>query len=308
MRARKLILVDDNISLAQRIEEILKIKKFQILKANNGVEGIRAVLRYHPDALVINGDMEYLNGVQMVKLLGAIGLNFPTLIVTKSEIPGEQILAASKSLFQCPTDRVESDLSPLFDELLIKHKKSYRDISYSLSQGEFMGLLARSDRKRILVVADPSLRKILSNELNLSGLYELYFACNGEDALYKSVFFQPDLILSEIDFQEGNGIQLAQNLYILGHPFPIIFISERNDMETITRIKKIDGIQGYFLKNEVVNNLKLLHQRLEDVFNLSGEEKERLRESYRVMEPEKLQISKTSSENIDFQSWIEDLE
>ncbi len=308
LKARKLVLVDDNQASMERIEKILQTGENQILKAGNGVEGIRLVLRYHPDALIINQDMKYLNGLQMINLLNAIGLILPVLLVNKEEIPEKQLQAISKTLVQCSSNALESDLNPLIDELLVVHKKSYRDISYSLSQGEFMELLARSDRKKILIVTEPFLRKTLIDELTLLGIYELYFAYNGEDALYKSVFFQPDLILSEIDFPEGDGIQLAQNLYILGHPFPIIFISERSDMETITRVKKLDGIQGYLLKNELIKNLEVLHQHLDGVFNLSDEEKERMQKSYRIMEPKKLQISKSSSENIDYKSWLDDLE
>ncbi|MCP4296297.1 MAG: response regulator [Proteobacteria bacterium] len=308
IKARILILVDDNQSSMDRIVKILQTGENQILKAGNGVEGIRSILRYHPDALIINQDMEYLDGLQMVKLLNAIGISLPVLLVNKEEKPEKRLLGTLKSQVQSSINKLASDLNPLIDELLEVHKKSYRDISYSLSQSEFMGLLARSDRKKILIVTEPFLRKTLIDELTLLGTYELYFAYNVEDALYKSVFFQPDLILSEIDFSEGDGIQLAQNLYILGHPFPIIFISERSDMDTITRVKKLDGIQGYLLKNELIKNIDLLHQHLDGVFNLSKEEKERVEKSYRIMEPEKLQISKSSSENIDFKFWLDDLE
>jgi len=308
MRIKKLILMDNNPSQIQSIESILGHKNIQVIKANNGVAGIRSVLKYHPDILIINYDMPYLNGLQVTKLLNAIGFNLPTLLLTNTQSVELKETNPSTSLYYCSADKVELKLSPLIDKLLNSNRKSYRDISYTLSQKEFMGLLAESDRKKILIVAEPVLRHMLIEELNATGLYELYFAFNGDEALYKSVFFQPDLILSEIDFQEGNGIQLAQRLYILGHPFPIIFISERNDMNTITKIKKLEGIQGYLLKNEVEKNLNILVQRLNDVFNLSESEKKHLQDNYRKMEPEKLQVSKVNSGNIDFQSWIDDLD
>ncbi|PCI29800.1 MAG: hypothetical protein COB67_03375 [SAR324 cluster bacterium] len=307
MRTRNLLIIDDDVSIRGLIEATLKPIGYQAIHAENGVDGIRKILRFHPELVTLDMMMPHLDGIQLMALLKSMHLEVPTILLTVNEALVEKINKFSQHSFFCPKSDLRKRLLPLAQKLLSDRPRSFKDITYTLSQEEFMGLLSRSDRKKILIVAEGQTWNQLKRRLMVLEIYELYHALNSEEALFKSIFIQPDLILSEIDLPQGDGIQLAENLYILGHPFPIIYISDRNDVATVNRAKGIEGIQGYLLRKEVLRQPILLHNRVEAALNISQIEKEQLKAQYQAIDPQKLKLPAKSSEHIDFQSWLSDL-
>ncbi len=151
-----------------------------------------------------------------------------------------------------------------------------------------MGYWVNRIEKKILIITDNRTLHLIQSVFKELDLYELYFAPNGQEAIFKAVMTQPDLILCDIETPEIDGISLARILYILGHPFPLAFLSESSDVDIIKKASKLEGIKGFLLKSEITRNENLLKERIESILQISDEDKKALRASYETIDLEKI--------------------
>ena len=61
----KILVVDDERSIADTLAEILEMSGFQVAKAYGGWEALEAVARFHPDYLLSDVLMPRMNGVEL---------------------------------------------------------------------------------------------------------------------------------------------------------------------------------------------------------------------------------------------------
>lgn len=79
--------------------------------------------------------------------------------------------------------------------------------------------------RRILVVDDdPQVRRGLSRALHQSG-YEVVEAANGREAMAILRQDPPDLVITDINMPEMDGIEIINELRAAGTPVPVIAIS-----------------------------------------------------------------------------------
>ena len=166
--------------------------------------------------------------------------------------------------------------------------RNFSDIDYTLNSKEIFGLLGKSDRKKILIVTDPKTQEMVLTMFSDSDLYELYFAPDGQEAVFKAVMVRPDLIVSDLELPDFDGIMLARILYILGHPFPLVFLSDKSDKKTITKASKLEGIKGFLLKSEIKKDHRFIQNRIEGILDVSDADKARLQASYETIDIEKI--------------------
>jgi len=63
----KVLVVDDDPFLADTIQEILINDGFEVMSANDGVEGYSAYLLFQPDVVITDIQMPRKNGLEMMK-------------------------------------------------------------------------------------------------------------------------------------------------------------------------------------------------------------------------------------------------
>ena len=63
----KILLVEDEATLAVIIRDTLKSQDFEVLTADNGEQGLQMVFREHPDVVVADMMMPNMDGFEMVR-------------------------------------------------------------------------------------------------------------------------------------------------------------------------------------------------------------------------------------------------
>lgn len=289
---KKIVIVDDSPTARKVIERLLEPMEMEVIHGVNGVDGIRKILRHHPDLVTMDLNMPILNGVMTLRLLKLLELRVPVILVA-----GEPLAASYHEQFPCIFDvcmkvELREHLLKMARQAVTEVKRSYSDVDYTFTQNEFKNLVSESGRKRILIVDDSkTMRDVIKSHLSYSGIYEIFFAENGREGLLKAVMIQPDLILSDVEMPEVDGITMAQSLYILGWPLPLAFISSLNDKATIDRALNLKGIQGYLIKHEVLNDGVSFRNRVEKMLNILPSEKQLIRKSYQEIDLKRLDAS-----------------
>jgi PAS domain S-box-containing protein len=101
--------------------------------------------------------------------------------------------------------------------------------------------------KKILLVEDEEITAlIISNSLRKFH-YEVYHACNGEQALRFLTQQQIDLIIMDIDLGNEDGTKLAKNI-LKSYNIPILFHSSHTEPEIVKKTEDITSY-GYVVKN-----------------------------------------------------------
>ncbi|MFH2133157.1 MAG: response regulator [bacterium] len=287
---RTILIIDDEKDSRELIARLLAPLECRIIQAANGIEGVRMALSFHPDLITVDVMMPHLNGLNMMKIFTLMKLQIPSIFVTVKTDMERYIDHFPSIVSVCTKDQLQTRLLEMVKVTLEQqHERMFNDIKYRLNKKEIFGLLGKSDRSKILIVSDTLTREMVLTMLSESELYELYFAPDGQEAIFKAVMIRPDLILSDLELKEIDGIMLARILYILGHPFPLVFLSGKSDMETIKKASKLEGIQGFLLKAEIRRDHKLLQQRIESILNISDADKARLQASYETIDVEKIE-------------------
>jgi len=286
---RTILIIDDEKDSRELIAHLLEPLEYRIIHASNGIEGVRMALHFHPDLITVDVNMPHLNGLNMMKIFNLMKLKIPSIFVTVQTDMEKYVDLFSSIITVCPKDQLQENLFNLVKMILEQHKeREFNDVKYALSSKEIFGLLGKSDRKKILIVSDTLTRELILTMFGDSELYEIYFAPDGQEAVFKAVMIRPDLIVSDLDLPDFDGIMLARILYILGHPFPLVFLSDKSDKETITKASKLGGIQGFLLKSEIKKDHQFMQSRIEGILDVSDEDKARLQASYETIDIEKI--------------------
>ena len=93
-------------------------------------------------------------------------------------------------------------------------------------------------KNKILIVEDDAdFFAILEEGFKGKG-FKIFFAKNGEEGLNLAVKEKPDLILLDILMPKMDGIEMAQNFRKINKKIPIIFLTNVEDMASISEAFK----------------------------------------------------------------------
>ena len=86
---KKILVVEDEISLLKAIEEKFIHEGFEVLKARNGEEGLRMAIETKPDIILLDIIMPKMDGITMIKELrkDAWGKNAKIILLTNLSSP-----------------------------------------------------------------------------------------------------------------------------------------------------------------------------------------------------------------------------
>lgn len=81
---KKILVVDDEHAVRMALSDKLDASGFEVILANNGIEGLKEALIKHPDLIILDILMPKMDGVGMLKLLreDAWGKDVPVIILT----------------------------------------------------------------------------------------------------------------------------------------------------------------------------------------------------------------------------------
>jgi two-component system, OmpR family, alkaline phosphatase synthesis response regulator PhoP len=83
------MIIDDDVSLVNVLQDKLFSEGYLVLTAQNGQEGFSLSIKHHPDIILLDILMPKMNGVEMLKKLRADnwGKNVPILLLTNDSNP-----------------------------------------------------------------------------------------------------------------------------------------------------------------------------------------------------------------------------
>ncbi|MBF0288747.1 MAG: response regulator [SAR324 cluster bacterium] len=289
---KKVLIVDDSEIIRHGIAKLLDPFDVQVIHAINGIDGVRKALRYCPDLITMDVEMPHLSGIHTTRILAMLQLEIPVVFITSKDNIQEYVEQYPNVYGYCLKQDLRQAFPIIIEKMIREKSRGYTDLTYPLTQKEVLDLLSLSNRKKILVLEDSHMMmSVMLKHLDHTKLYELYHAPNGLEGIFKSVIIQPDLILSDIEMPEIDGITMAQTLYIIGRPFPIGFASAKSDTETLKKVMKLKGVRGFLIKQEVLKDESLFQQRIEEMMQITPEEKQALQQDYENIDINKLRDS-----------------
>ena len=80
--SHRVLLVEDELSLASIVKDALETQDFDVTIAADGAEGLRRYFELHPDILVVDVMMPKMSGFEMVKAIRQSDTQIPILFLT----------------------------------------------------------------------------------------------------------------------------------------------------------------------------------------------------------------------------------
>jgi len=253
MHGRNVVVIQQTTEM----HELLASMKFKVMEAKNCIDGIRKIIRYSPDLVIGEIDMPNLNGLSMARILHVLQIKVPIILTSFLEKYREPALVYSNvaGFLINPTHLTDEQrlvFNAEFNSITEKLEDWDLDISkykYSFRQHEWANLLGLSNRKKLLLVEDDVAFKTLTlRKLDNVGNYDLFSAQDGLEGVFKALLVEPDLILTDIMMPKLDGMAMSQIFYILNKPFPIVFLTAKDDKESKVKAQKTMGALGYMNK------------------------------------------------------------
>jgi DNA-binding response OmpR family regulator len=92
---KTILVIEDEKSLRGALVDILSIKNFRPLQANNGKDGVRIALKEHPELILLDLIMPDMDGTTALKKIrkDVWGKKVPIIILTNLSVTNEQFVA-----------------------------------------------------------------------------------------------------------------------------------------------------------------------------------------------------------------------
>ena len=119
----------------------------------------------------------------------------------------------------------------------------------------------------ILIVEDEAPLRSKLIQLFTSGGFNVYQATNGEEGLRQAFRSLPQVILTDINMPEMDGLTMLKELrsYGWGKNIPVIMFTNLNDAEAIAKAH-LQGAADYLIKTqfEISNIVKLVKEKIQN--------------------------------------------
>lgn len=115
-----ILIIDDSAYTRNKIREVLKSERYDILEASDGTKGLEMVYSHTPDCIILDLIMPEIDGIKILKVLHDKGSKIPVIVVTADiqDSVRKQCLAFGAAAF--------INKPPREDELRGAVKKAFR--------------------------------------------------------------------------------------------------------------------------------------------------------------------------------------
>ncbi len=268
MPDKKVLLIEDEVSLAEVLELKLKKENYNVIVANDGEDGFNKVKTEQPDLILLDILLPKMNGYEVLEKMHEEGLPIPPIIIISNsgqpiEIEKTSKLGAVDHLIKAQFDpaevvrKVHSHLNPGALEALPKQAAPAPTIMQE-SGADDSGAI-----KILLVEDDKFLRDICRTKLLKEG-FNVHEAIDGEQALQDIESAQPDIVLLDIILPNIDGYQVLTEIRANQNPkiakVPIIMLSNLGQEDDIKRALDLGAnnylVKAHFTTDEIVEKIK----------------------------------------------------
>lgn len=121
----KLLIVDDETQILQTYKEFFEKRNFEVLLAEDGEQGLKALKNYDIDVAILDLLMPKLGGLQLAEIVAKEGIDTSLIILTGHGDKDHAIKAINLNIIDGWFEKATISM----DELLAKVKKSSEIIS-----------------------------------------------------------------------------------------------------------------------------------------------------------------------------------
>jgi len=256
-----ILIVDDSALVRKALARQLGKFGARITQAEDGQQGVEAALSDHFDLIISDVEMPNLDGFGLCEKLkdnpGTRGVPVVMLSSLDTDRDIERGFKAGAAAYVSKS-QVQTQLIETIESVLEK---------------------STFHHDRLVLVVDDShtIRRIVAQALEEAG-FQVITAENGKQALKRIDEQRPDLIISDIDMPEMNGIDFCKTLH--ADPalavIPFVIMSASSDRAMMRRLLSL-GAAGYLVKPFNLDQIVITVERLlSDHFLILLKEKERL--------------------------------
>jgi putative two-component system response regulator len=264
----RILIVDDSAIIRKALTKQLEVYSAQITQTEDGEQAWKAALCDDFDLIIADVEMPRLDGFGLCqRLKGNARTRGIPVIILSSRDTDKDIEQGFKVGAAAYVPKSEA------------HLQLNETIEKVLKQSRF------SHSRCILVVDDsPTIRQLVSKALEEAG-FQVMTAENGKQAFTRIKERPPDLIISDINMPEMDGIELCKkthadpNLAVI----PFVIMSTNSDRAVMRRLLHW-GASGYLVKPFNLEQIVITVERLlSDHFLILLKEKERLDAEQKMM-------------------------
>lgn len=264
----RILIIDDSQAMRSALIKTLRDKGFQFEQAENGIAGLQKVKQGRFDLIITDIDMPAMDGFTFCKTLRdeALATTTPVVILSShdKESDIEHGFEVGASAYLSKTD-AQDYLPELVNRLLQKSS------------------LIR--RRLILIVDDsPVIIGVLRDGLTKEG-YQVVTAENGKRALEKLEIIKPDLIISDLNMPEMDGLAFCSAVHQKPSlaSIPFICMSSEGDRGKMRHALQ-SGASTYIIKPFNINQLVVTVEKLlSDHVTMMLKDRERLETEQKLM-------------------------
>jgi len=236
-----LLVVDDDKNVRDLLDAYLSKVGYQVVAANDGIEGLKLAKKIRPDAITLDVMMPGMDGWEVLSKLKADPelAHIPVIMLTIME--DQEIgysLGASEYLTK-PVTRTQ----------LINVLRKYRS--------------EQAPCTVMVIEDDPSTREILVRMLNMVG-WQIIEAENGKTALQHLNTYKPDLILLDLMMPEMDGfefiVQLRQHNTCASVPIVVLSAKDLTIEDRLWLNNRVQTVfqKGAYSRKELLAELRRL--------------------------------------------------
>ncbi|MDH4120759.1 MAG: response regulator [Deltaproteobacteria bacterium] len=285
----RILVVEDDPDVQAALKAHLESIGQEVISARNGVEGVRKALTHYPDVMTLDLEMPYMNGFQTLRVLNLIHITVPVILISQSKLPDGHQDLFRHMVGICSKTNLWKELPSALLKALSTSQAPRVDMEFPVGREEIVRLASEGGRKRVLVVDDePENLSAVVWALEQTGLYDVFTAGGGQEALFKAVVLNPDLMVCDVMMPQLDGITLAQLLYTLGRPLPMVYLSTNTQESIVRQAMKLDCVRGYLFKQDLLTMLGSFLAKVEEWTHTTPEQKEQWANAYQSIDLEKL--------------------
>jgi putative two-component system response regulator len=257
----RILIVDDSSTIRRALTKQLENSGAKVTQAEDGQRGLATALSSPFDLIISDVEMPNLDGFGLCKKLkcnpATRGIPLIKLSSQDSEKDIERGFKAGASAYVSKSDAQDQLIGTI--ERVLEKSRFYRN-------------------RLILVVDDSSpIRRIVSKALSESG-FQVIECENGKQATRQIHERRPDLILSDIDMPEMNGIEFCKKVHADPElvAIPLVMMSSNSDRAIMRRLLQW-GATSYLVKPFNLQQLVITVEKLlSDHLVILLKERERL--------------------------------
>lgn len=243
---RSVLYVDDSPVMHHFVKTALKDSGYNLIEANDGVEGYEKYCEHLPNIIVTDIEMPNMNGLELCKKIkeNNEGRFIPIVILSSKSQPIDIDTA-----FNFGAD--DYLVKPVSPENLLEKIKDY------------FGVLDRKKRNKILVVDDSKVSAEMITHALMKNAHNVIMTSNAEDAYRIAVEERPEIVITDVEMPGMNGYDLVkmiqENPETKGASF--IMMSSRDRKSDIKKSEKL-GASRYFVKPFDIEKLVIVVEQL----------------------------------------------